>query len=123
MLSNMRIPLCHKCSNKIVQPDLIDPSYTYICGCKLLTAKQWEDGMKKHQTNCPHIEKMNEDNSPTRVAEKAIDKLLLDLSDRAGLGNCYDCIDDEIKAELRATWTKIIEEFIEDAFKYKPIPS
>ena len=48
-----RIPLCHKCFHKIIQPDLLD-NRIEIVGCSLLTKKTWDKGMKSgNQTNCP----------------------------------------------------------------------
>jgi hypothetical protein len=41
-------------------------------------------------------------------ADKAVDKIIYDLSDRRGLRQEWDQIDDEIKCEIKAIWTKII---------------
>jgi hypothetical protein len=47
------IALCHKCFNKMTQPDLLDDRIE-IVGCSLLTKKAWDKGMEHGwQTNCP----------------------------------------------------------------------
>ena len=46
---------CWECSNKMVQIDM-DEQYSEVIGCKKLTQKQWEQGLKDNkQTNCPII--------------------------------------------------------------------
>jgi hypothetical protein len=62
----MDCPLCYKCADKIIQPDMLDDRCTHVCGCKELTATQWEKGMKKQngiiqQTNCPLLLKAVEE--------------------------------------------------------------
>ena len=64
------IPLCHKCSEKIIQQDMLDKAYDSIVGCQKLTGTQWEEGQKQdnkegpyyqHNYNCPYLkEKQNE---------------------------------------------------------------
>ncbi len=41
------------------------------------------------------------------TAEKIVDAILEDLSDRRGIGNEYEQIDDDVKSELRETWIKV----------------
>jgi len=54
--SQIHLKLCWKCSNKMVQLDMIDKRYSEVVGCKKLTEKQWEQGLKDNkQTNCPII--------------------------------------------------------------------
>jgi hypothetical protein len=43
-------------------------------------------------------------------AKKAAKKIIADLSDRDGLGNEWDNIDEETQREILATWTYIIRE-------------
>jgi len=48
-----KIAFCHKCSNKMIQPNLFDESIE-IVGCSLLTTTKWNEGMNDgNQTNCP----------------------------------------------------------------------
>ena len=56
------IPLCHKCADKIIQPDMLDSRCSEIVGCHKLTKREWEDGNRKgeegfyYQHNCPIME-------------------------------------------------------------------
>jgi hypothetical protein len=36
------VALCHKCSDKMVQPDMLDEKCHIIAGCKQMTKKEWE---------------------------------------------------------------------------------
>lgn len=58
-MNEVNVPLCHKCSELMVQLDLFD-SRLHPAGCKLLTGGQWERGWRKDpgdqfvfQHNCP----------------------------------------------------------------------
>ena len=42
------------------------------------------------------------------VAQRIAKAIELDLSDRSGLGNEWDQIDNEIKRQIRETWVNII---------------
>ncbi len=50
----IEIPLCHKCDNKIIQPDMFDQEYTIIAGCKLISKQEWK---KNNSKSCPLIKK------------------------------------------------------------------
>lgn len=41
-------------------------------------------------------------------AEKIVDKLIEDLTDRSGLQNEWDALDEETQAEIRGAWRDII---------------
>jgi len=43
-------------------------------------------------------------------AKIAVDKIILDLSDRSGMGNDWDDTDPKIQQEIKETWAKLIEE-------------
>jgi hypothetical protein len=43
-----------------------------------------------------------------KTAEKIVDKIIDDLSDRRGLSGEWDMIDDEIRHEIRETWIEIV---------------
>lgn len=45
-------------------------------------------------------------------AAAAVDKIIVDLTDRGGLDNEWFAIDREIQEEIRQTWAKIIAEFM-----------
>src|SRR5437899_6401383 len=47
------------------------------------------------------------------VAEKIVDEIISDLSDRRGLRHEWDQIDDEIKDEVRDTWIDIVNSHME----------
>lgn len=63
----INIPLCYKCSNKMLQPDLLNDSIELV-GCKELTQTQWEEGNRQgeggvyYQHNCPMIEEIRKEN-------------------------------------------------------------
>ena len=45
---------CETCEHKLYQPDLLDANKSCVCGCKLLTQKQWNKGLvNNQQTKCP----------------------------------------------------------------------
>jgi hypothetical protein len=44
------------------------------------------------------------------VARKIVAAIEYDLSDRRGLGQEWDRIDDDVRREIRRTWAKIIRE-------------
>lgn len=46
--------------------------------------------------------------SPRKIAEKCVNSIIRDLSDRSGLDGAWDGIDDDIKAEIRKEWEDII---------------
>jgi len=41
------IPLCHKCADKIEQPDLLGKRCFEIVGCEKLTKSEWEEGNRQ----------------------------------------------------------------------------
>ena len=59
------IPHCDKCANRILQPDILDPTFDSVVGCKKLSKKEWDKGFRrggtdlkcqlKFQHNCPLI--------------------------------------------------------------------
>jgi len=49
--------------------------------------------------------------------EAAIDKIIADLSDRGGIGDEWDQIDDDIKELIRNKWIQILEEKINGGTK------
>lgn len=50
---------------------------------------------------------MSENND---IATKIVDKIVNDLGDRRGLSNEWDCIDKDVRKEIIQTWTKIVED-------------
>jgi hypothetical protein len=44
------------------------------------------------------------------IAEKIADLIIKDLSDRRGLGNEWEQIDEDIQKEIHKTWADIIED-------------
>ena len=56
---DINIPLCWKCSSKIMRRDSKDNRCAEIIGCKDITKEEWEEGNKKgeqgffYQHNCP----------------------------------------------------------------------
>ena len=59
----IKVPLCHKCSDKIIQQDLLDPRCSVLVGCKKLTKQEWEKGNIQspqgfyYQSLCPIMDK------------------------------------------------------------------
>jgi len=49
------------------------------------------------------------------VARRIVRAIIRDLSDRRGLRHEWDQIDDEIRAEIRAEWQRLIEVELERA--------
>lgn len=49
--------------------------------------------------------------------EDAIDEIILDLSDRGGIGDEWDQIDDDIKNLIRQEWIRILEETFNDGIE------
>ncbi len=47
------------------------------------------------------------------LAEKAADEIINDLAGRKGIGDEWDYIDDDIRAEIRAEWIGYIRRVIE----------
>ncbi len=47
------------------------------------------------------------------VMVRAVKRIVADISDRSGLGNEWDAIDNDTKKEIKAAWAKIIEEEFE----------
>lgn len=47
---------------------------------------------------------------PPSFAEKVVDKIIADLTDRRGLRQEWENCDDEVRDEIRATWIKLINE-------------
>ena len=43
-----------------------------------------------------------------KIAKKIVDKLVADFTDRRGLRQEWDQIDEDIKKEIIDTWTKIV---------------
>jgi hypothetical protein len=44
-----------------------------------------------------------------RAAEKAVENIVSDLSDRSGLSGAWDGIDDETKTVIQNWWIKVVE--------------
>lgn len=43
-------------------------------------------------------------------AEKAVSRIIDDLTDRGGLGDAWDQVDDEIRQEIISAWVMILME-------------
>jgi len=43
-------------------------------------------------------------------ADIAVDRIIADLSDRKGIGNEWEWIDEEVQEEIRQKWSDIIRE-------------
>jgi len=43
-------------------------------------------------------------------AKDYVESIISDLRDRSGIGDEYDCIDEEIQEEIRERWIKILME-------------
>jgi hypothetical protein len=43
-----------------------------------------------------------------RIAQRAVDNILKDLTDRSGLGNAWEDIDEDIQEEIKEEWRQII---------------
>jgi hypothetical protein len=48
------------------------------------------------------------------LAQLAVDEIVYDLSDRRGMGQQWDGIDNDIKEEIKEVWTKIIVKMFEN---------
>ena len=55
---------------------------------------------------------MNE--STKKKAEKIVNKIMSDLSDRRGIGDELDAIDDDIKKDMKDNWVAIICKIMDD---------
>lgn len=42
------------------------------------------------------------------IAERIVDAIIFDLSDRRGLSSEWSCIDDDIRAEIREEWIALV---------------
>lgn len=49
----INIALCCKCSDKMVQPDMLDQSCSYIAGCKRMTKQEWDSNKPCPATGFP----------------------------------------------------------------------
>lgn len=43
-----------------------------------------------------------------KIAKKIVDEIIKDLTDRSGLQNVWDSIDDECKEDIKDEWVNII---------------
>lgn len=50
----------------------------------------------------------------TAVARLIVGEIIADITDRRGLRQAWDSIDEDIQREIRAAWRKIIEASIVD---------
>jgi len=50
-----RFAFCHKCSEKMVQPDMLDNRCHIIAGCKKMTKKEWEGKTPCPETGYPRL--------------------------------------------------------------------
>lgn len=48
------------------------------------------------------------------TAEKIVEKILSDLTDRSGLDGAWDSIDSDIQEEIKETWVSIVDEHLEE---------
>lgn len=48
---------------------------------------------------------------PRPIADRMVDEIVADMSDRRGLKREWNAIDDDTKKEIRSTWAAIIERF------------
>ena len=46
------------------------------------------------------------------ISEKIVDNIILDLTDRSGLQNVWEGIDDSVQKEIRMSWEKIVSDII-----------
>lgn len=46
-------------------------------------------------------------------AQRIVEAIIEDLSDRRGIGDEWDCIDSSIQREIRAEWAKIVDRELE----------
>jgi len=56
-MPSLNFKKCWNCEHKIIQNDMLDDNKTEIVGCKLLTIKEWEKGIRegltdKYQSDC-----------------------------------------------------------------------
>jgi hypothetical protein len=51
-------------------------------------------------------------NSNKNIAQNIVEKIIDDISDRSGIGNEWECLDEDIQDEIREVWVKIIEKEI-----------
>ena len=49
---------------------------------------------------------------PTNAATRAVKRIIRDISDRRGLGDEWDGLDDQLQAEISNVWTAIVAEEI-----------
>lgn len=56
---------------------------------------------------------MSKPTQPSGAAFIAVDKILDDLTDRKGLENAWDEIDDDIKADIKHEWALRITEILD----------
>lgn len=55
--------------------------------------------------------------------DKIVDAIIYDLSNRKGIGNEWEWIDDEVKEEIAEKWKDIVLRYIGGmSFPRKPIP-
>lgn len=50
-----------------------------------------------------------------KVAKQIVDAIVSDITDRSGLGNEFESIDDDVKDEIKAEWQAIIAKKLENA--------
>ena len=48
----------------------------------------------------------------SKKAEELVDAIVTDLTDRRGLRQAWDSIDEDVKLEIRQSWAKIIVEIL-----------
>ena len=47
-------------------------------------------------------------------AKKAVDKIILDLLDRSGMGNEWENIQPSTQRDIKKTWEKIVEDIFKE---------
>ena len=50
-----------------------------------------------------------------KVSKQIVDAIVSDITDRSGLGNEFESIDDDVKDEIKAEWQAIIAKKLENA--------
>lgn len=56
---------------------------------------------------------------PKIIAINAVERIIYDLTDRAGLGNQFESCDEEIQEEIKEKWANIIAEEIKKSQEVK----
>jgi len=58
---------------------------------------------------CNILQPIYEEWEEISLADECVEAILEDLTDRSGLGNAWESIDEDIQNEIKETWANIIE--------------